>query len=348
MPPAPLSLRALAALTGYSLGTVSMAMRGDPRIAADTRTLIIEAAVRLGYTPDPVFARRMVNVRQRTQSREPVKIAHVIAWKHVEDFYANPPLRDFRAGAAARAAEYGYELEDFHLDETFMSPMRLAGILRARAIPGVLLAPAEQTGFGRKAVVHPRPELDFTAYTTIGYTVNMPAISRSVHDHAGAAELACAQLRSRGYRRIGLVLSENMHQRVHGRWLAGWVCAQESPFAAPRPLVTKDLGAHRVFDAWMDRETPDAILTSDWNEVQTHLKRLGLPTGDALGLVDLQGQTAITDRAAIDQRGRDVGSAATDIIIAQINRHERGAPPIPKTVLVPGRWIDGPSVRRPL
>ena len=346
MPPTPFSLRALAALTGYSLGTVSMAMRGDRRIAADTRALIIEAATRVGYTPDPVFARRMVQVRQRAQGHAPIKLAHVIAWNRVESFYAYATMREFRAGAADRAAEYGYELEDFHVDERVMSSTRLAGILRARSIPGVLLAPTEQPGFDRNAAGLARPELDFAAYATIGYTVAMPFISRTVHDHSGGAELACGQLRARGYRRIGIVLSENMHQRVHARWLAGWVCAQESPFDAPRPLITHDLKKPRIFDTWLTREKPDAILTSDWDEVVPHLSRLRLRLADEIGLVDLQGQAGIiTDRAAIDQCSRAVGSAATDLIISQINRHERGAPAIPKTVLVPGRWIDGPSVR---
>lgn len=345
MPRAPLSLRALAAHTGYSLGTVSMAMRRDARISADTRALILAAAAQLGYTPDPVFARRMAHVRQRALGRELIKLAHVVAWGRLDHFYAQAPLRDFRSGAAVRAAEYGYELEDFHLDETTMSPVRLAGILRARGIPGVLLAPAEQTSFSHDAVALARPELDFAAYATIGYTVNMPLVSRTVHNHAGAVELACSRLRARGYNRIALVLSENMHRRVHGRWLAGWVCAHDAPFTAPRPLVTKDLADARVFDAWLDEEKPDAILTADWDEVISHLTRLGLHPGKALGLVDLQGDTATAGRAAVDQCSRDVGSAAADLIISQINRHERGAPAIPKTVLVPGRWIEGPSVR---
>lgn len=349
MPTPPLSLRALATLTGYSLGTVSMALRGDQRISESTRSLILGAADRHGYTPDALFARRMVNVRQRTRGRTPIKLAHVVAWRRLESFYANAPLRDFRDGAAARAAEYGYELEDFLLDEAAMSPQRLAGILRARSIPGVLLAPTEQlmasldTADGKA-----RPELDFTAYATIGYTVKIPRISRTVHDHAAALELACAQLRARGYRRIGLVLSENMHHRVHGRWLGGWVCAHADPFSAPRPLVTPDLKSAPLFDRWLAEEKPDAIITSDWDEVIAHLKRLGLRAPEDLGLVDLQGSSATVDRAAIDQCSREVGAAAVDIILGQINRHERGAPAIPKTVLIAGRWIEGPTVRPPL
>ena len=348
MPNPPLSLRALPTLTGYSLGTVSMALRGDRRISESTRALVLNTAERHGYTPDPLFARRMTHVRRRNPGHTPVKLAHVVSWGRLESFYANAPLRDFRAGAADRASEYGYELEDFLLDETIMSPQRLAGILRARSIPGVLLAPTEQLAAGLNAADgRARPELDFTAYATIGYTVNIPRISRTVHDHAGALELACAQLRTRGYRRIGLVLSENMHHRVHGRWLSGWVCAQAAPFDAPRPLITATLPSSPDFDQWLLKEKPDAIITSDWDEVDAHVRRLGLRTPEDLGLVDLQGQATTTGRAAIDQCSREVGAAAIDIIIGQINRHERGAPTIPKTVLISGRWIEGPSVRPP-
>ena len=71
--------------------------------------------------------------------------------------------------------------------------------------------------------------------------------------------------------------------------------------------------------------------------------------GAAISLVRHPGLRFILvgDRAAIDQASREVGAAAVDIILGQINRHERGAPAIPKTVLIPGRWIEGRTVRPP-
>jgi LacI family transcriptional regulator len=345
--PQPPSLRSLAALTGFSLGTVSMALRDDPRIAPETRALILEAASTQGYVPDPLLAGRMNRIRRRSAQRSPVKLAHVVAWDRLESYYEFAPFRDFRAGAAARAAEFGYELEDFLLDELQMSPQRLAGILRTRAIPGVLLAPVQypESIQGILASGKPWLKLDFTAYATIGHSLNFPRISRTVHDHAGALELACAQLRSRGYRRIGIVLSEIMHQRVHGRWLAGWVCAQPDPFNAPRPLISPDLADPAGFDTWLRRETPDAIITCDWDAVHHHFERLGLRAPADIGLVDLQWLSSDSPRAAVDQSNHEVGAAAIDVILAQINRHERGEPATPKTVLVPGRWVDGPTLR---
>ncbi|WP_162525245.1 LacI family DNA-binding transcriptional regulator [Rariglobus hedericola] len=345
--PQPPSLRSLATLTGFSLGTVSMALRDDPRIAPKTRELILRTATAQGYKPDPLLAGRMNHIRRRSATRAPVKLAHVVAWNHLGSYYEFGPFRDFKAGAAARAAEFGYEFEDFLLDDVFMHPQRLAGILRTRSVPGVLIAPVQRPEIihARLAAGDPWLKLDFTAYATIGYTLNLPRISRTVHDHAAAVEMACLKLSSRGYRRIGLVLSEIMHTRVHRRWLAGWVCSQADLSKAPRPLIAGNLTDPAVFDRWLKREKPDVIITCDWDTVSAHLQRLRLGTPDDIGLVDLQWLSPDSARAAVDQSNHEVGAAAVDIILAQINRHERGEPAIPKTVLVPGRWIEGPSIR---
>lgn len=346
MPQSP-SLRSLAAITGFSLGTVSMALRDDPRIAPRTRALILKAADGQGYVPDPLLAGRMNRIRRRSAGRPAVKLAHVVAWNRLESYYEFTPFREFRAGAAARAAEFGYELEDFLLDEVAMSPKRLAGILRTRAIPGVLIAPVQRPDAirARRAEGRPWMDLEFTAYATIGHTLDLPRISRTMHDHAGALEIACEKLAARGYRRVGLVLGEILHKRVHGRWLAGWVCAQPDPFAAPRPLVSAHLDDPSVFDRWLSREKPDAIITCEWNTVSAHLDRLRLRAPADLGLVDLQWLPTDSPRAAVDQCNHEIGAAAVDVILAQINRHERGEPAIPKTILVPGRWVEGPTAR---
>lgn len=342
------SLRALSALTGFSLGTVSMALRGNPRIAQETRDLILRVATAEGYSPDPLLAGRMNRIRRRSASRPAIKLAHLVAWDRLTSYYAFRPFREFRDGAALRAKEFGYEFEDFLLDEVDMHPRRLSDILRTRAIPGVLIAPVQYPG-----VVNTRPasepwiDLEFTSYATIGYTLSRPHISRTVHDHAGALELACAQLASRGYKRTALVLNELMHQRVRGRWLAGWVCAQPDLHKAPRPLIAADLNDPVVFDRWFTREKPDAIVTCDWDAVSVHLDRLQLRIPADLGLVDLQWPSPGRRRAAIDQCNHAVGAAAIDIILAQIGRHERGQPAVSKTVLIPGRWVEGPSVRPP-
>jgi LacI family transcriptional regulator len=342
------SLRILASLTGYSLGTVSMALRGDPRISKKTQAVILKLAKEHGYEPDPLLAGRMSQIRRRSDSRRSaVKLAHVVAWDRLESYYEFGPFRDFREGAARRAREYGYELEDFLLDERHMSAKRLSGILRARACPGILIAPVqlslaihERQGMGVEGL-----NTQFAACSTIGYSLDMNTISRATHDHAGAIEMVCRRLRERDYRRIGLVLSEVMHRRVLGRWLAGWVCSQPDIYEAPRPLISATLADEKAFDSWFKTQRPDVILTSEWHHVHMHCRRLGLKIPQDIGLVDLQYAPVNASRAFVDQCDKNVGAAAIDIILAQINRHERGRITNVKTVLVSGQWVDGPTVR---
>ena len=50
--PARVTLRAVAREAGISIGTVSMALSRDPRVAESTRERVAAAAVRLGYVYD--------------------------------------------------------------------------------------------------------------------------------------------------------------------------------------------------------------------------------------------------------------------------------------------------------
>ena len=51
-----ISLKDIAAATGTSASTVSLALAGDLRVSLATRTRIREAADRLGYVRDPILA----------------------------------------------------------------------------------------------------------------------------------------------------------------------------------------------------------------------------------------------------------------------------------------------------
>lgn len=49
--------------------------------------------------------------------------------------------------------------------------------------------------------------------------------------------------------------------------------------------------------------------------------------------------------SGVDLQWRDVGAAAVDLIVDQINRNEHGIPRAPRLTLVPGRWSDGDTLR---
>src|ERR1700712_5330659 len=79
-PPSPprgrISLRDIAAEVGVSHVTVSLALRGDPRIPAARRQEIAEAAERLGYRPDPMLS----SLAAYRQAKKPMEIRSTVAW----------------------------------------------------------------------------------------------------------------------------------------------------------------------------------------------------------------------------------------------------------------------------
>jgi len=43
----------------------------------------------------------------------------------------------------------------------------------------------------------------------------------------------------------------------------------------------------------------------------------------------------------VDQQSEQVGGAAVDLVVNQINNNESGIPMAPKAVLLPGVWVGG-------
>jgi LacI family transcriptional regulator len=51
--------------------------------------------------------------------------------------------------------------------------------------------------------------------------------------------------------------------------------------------------------------------------------------------------------AGLDQQPRELGARAVELLIAQLQRNERGVPDWPTTTTIPARWVEGPTVRKP-
>lgn len=333
------TLRDLARLTSYSLGTISMALRNDHRVAAATRKVIQAEAAKQGYRPEPLVRDFMSRVRHGDGAKHEVMIAYVIPWTSREAHYVYPSFRQFYKGAQSRATEGGYRLEEFLLTETGLR----GRILKARGFAGVVLAPTTDSDPAAS-----QADFDFCASATLGYSVENPVLSRAVHDHAGGLERILVELVARNHRRIGLVVGEIINRRVRGRWLGPFLSARDGAQAKHLlpPLILPLHQETKALDAWLKQYRPDAVITTEWDLARDRLARVGACIPDDTSLIHLEWNPDLPGGAAgIDQRSEMVGSAAVDIVIGQIVRHERGEPEVRRTLLIEGRWVDGPTVR---
>lgn len=340
--PARLSLRDLGKLLGVSHVTVSLALRNNPRISKDVREKIQQAALELGYTPDPMLAA----LAQYRKGKSTAPITAAIAWINAWD----PPekLRSYRefdaywVGAGKAAAKFGYRLEEFRLGGG-LSPERLHQILTARGITGILLPPQKP---------HPNwGSFPWQNYSVVrfGRSLKQPETHVVTADQVANTMLAFKKIQERGYRRIGFVTHEaDIHRSGH-LFEAGFLMAQRSVPEKQRLPVCMIGGGPRTGRleavlAWHKKYKPDAIFT-DEPDVPDILKRAGIRVPDDIGLA----VTTTLDSAAdsgIDQHPEEIGRVGFLMLNSLVNDGARGIPAIFRQNLVEGSWVDGTSLPR--
>ena len=77
----------LAQELGLTTATVSMALRGHPRISGETIARVKEAAQRLGYRENPLLSQLMTTLQQQKTSTYTESIALLTA-------YTDPEMKD--------------------------------------------------------------------------------------------------------------------------------------------------------------------------------------------------------------------------------------------------------------
>jgi LacI family transcriptional regulator len=335
------SYRDIANKADVSPMTVSLALRNSPRISTATRARIRRIATDLGYTADPQIAAMMNYLRTRRVSKNQPVLALINA--------REAPLAQSRAAhavavarsASAAAQRQGYRLEEFWLGAPGMTERRLSNILEARGIRGVLLLPLPPGG----SVIN----LNWTRFAAVStcylsHGIGLHQISTHRQQYV---ELALNELRSLGYRRIGLAIDEDMDLRSHHQTVAHYRWDQSR---LPRAQRVQELYASTLTSGllrkWLEEQQPEAVL-SPRNHVYTSLLELGFRVPRRIGFASLAASARdVPNLSGVDERPEMVGKAAIDFLAAQLQRGEFGIPEVRQFVLVEGGWIRGKTVRR--
>lgn len=333
------SLRDIAKKVGVSHVTVSLALRGHPRISEKTRTLIQKTADQLGYRPDPMLA-ALANYR-RSKSEAPITaaVAWINAWQRPDDLRSHKEFDFYWKGATAAAEKFGYRLEEFRIGSE-CSAKRLHEILTARGIRGILLPPQ-----------FPHPDwgsFPWEEYATVrfGRSLQEPRTHLVTSDQTANARLAFESMRERGYRRIGFATDESKVARGH-LFEAGFLLAQRAvdPNERVEILSLENISAgqqpKQVAD-WIKREKVDAVFT-DLEDLPDLLAKAGLKTPGDVPLAVSSVLDAKAD-AGIDQHPEEIGRVGFLMLNSLINDRAQGIPAIFRQVLVEGSWVDGRSL----
>lgn len=317
----------VAKAAGVAQSTISKALRDDPSIPRQRCAELKLVAGKLGYRPHPLVAALMAQLHGSRRHNDPDLIAWVDLWPADQAPIAIVPA--LLEGARRRADELGYKIEVHRPTADHISPERLRQILLARTQWGVIIPPVPES------LMHYPIDIRGLAGVTIGTSLQFPILHRIAPNHYQGVRLACARLRAKGFRRIGIALTAPYHERVDRKWLAGFVAEQcDWPRRERIPPLILDDVPQAGFDHWLRRHAPEVVLLAE-PEIFSWLQRHGTITAAWL---DNRGRRKAP---GIDYQGERIGAAAVELAVGQIYHNERGSPSIPQTVLLDSVWLDG-------
>ena len=334
----PATVRSLARSLRLSPATVSNALSGRGRIAPATRQRVQAAAAAAGYRHNPLAGRLMSELRRSCGST----FHGVLAAVDIEEPGREPHgafHQELVRCAHARALELGFGLEQFVVGRDGLTMPRLDRILKSRGIHGLLLLPTWYTP--------DYSQLDWSRYAGVytDYNIQQPALHCVCCNHYRSMLEILERLMARGYRRPGLFLEEHRNERLQHRWGAAFLAFQHShPDIERVPLHIAPEIREEAFTPWFRRFKPDVVISHftaplDWME------NCGALVPAKHGYVCLNLLFKGRPSAGLDLQPGELGARATELLIAQLQRNERGLPKWPTVTTSPARWVEGPTVR---
>ena len=340
-----ISLQTIAQRAGVSRMAVSLALRNRPGVSNATRRRVVAVARKMGYVPDPELGKLMARMRQKITSEVRSCLAFCIPGALEEGRIISPTEKKYLEGARHRAGEYGYRLEEFPMNQRETPVARLTSILWSRGIEGLIFAPLQQRLSGDSTR---RIEMDIEKFSAveISETIESPDLDRATSDPYAAMVRTLEELHRLGYRRPGLVLEEALDLRVGGKWTAAFLRMTRGDADLPAPYLVA-VPRQLDFDRWFERNRPDAVISVDRLGLRL-LQGRGAKIPEQVGYasLDLDGDLPeFPEASGIDQNSRLVGAAAVDLVVAAIQRGQKGIPSHPLRTMVEGSWRNGKSTR---
>lgn len=353
-------LEDIAKAAGVSRSTVCRALNGNSRVAASTREKVGKIAKEMGYVPDPALSALSV---YRWGDSRPRKSVVSIAYVRIAGRKPTTQVRSVNERRAAllrgieeRVADLGIRIEN-HLLEDYESADRLATVLRARGVDGIL--------FSVEGPVKPW-SFDWSPFSVV-------VLEHDHRDHrlhcvsndwwSAARELGY-RLRGRGYRKLGVCCFDHGNEELNERIFSALfqLRAEYEREQGPQPRIFRYPAApgsnpenfvDRIdlefaeFRKWFEEEEPDLVV-DDMKYAGLWLERLGVAVPETVGLVSLRAgyeQCCGKSVSGMVQERQRLGRWAVDLLSNLIQQNLKGVPDLPIRLSVPSTWLEGETAR---
>ncbi len=325
------SMKDVAGACGVSVVTVSRALRGDRNHASETRERILRAAEELGYRVNPLVSALMSARGRHKPAKGTVNLA--ILNPGEEDWRTHP----FYLGVVAQAKALGFSIELFGF-KAGQGAVRTRKVMQARGVRGIIVMPSPRAEWCLEF------DLSGFAAATIGYSIVAPNMPRVVTDTYGRMMTALGEVAVRGYRRIGVLGTDDLDRRFQYLGTAAVEVFKKTArghasvfcMNLPQDMADEEKCAQVV--EWIRAKRLDAVVS-----------QLGLHEGLRAAGQRLPGKTGYIFLhhcddpmiTSMDQNQEWIGRKATDVVVGMINRNEFQVPEQSQTIMIPSVWREG-------
>ncbi|MDX2111011.1 MAG: LacI family DNA-binding transcriptional regulator [Verrucomicrobiota bacterium] len=341
-----ITLLDIAQRANCTKATVSLALKGHPRLMESTRKRICALALEMGYKPDPLVS---TIAQHRWQHTGGNSIAYVYNdLPEITDIGRTVNSNQFYyLGAACQADKMGYTIESFNLNKIGGSK-RLDQILKARGIRGVLL--------GKFIEPHPDFALNWHNYSAVSLSsgpfqpeVKLHHVNFSAFEQV---EFAIRKVISLGYKRIGITLLRHPQdiEDDRKRWgaitAAQWIdstIVRLFPLVYPATIQEEDLT--KLLRQWYKKQKLDAVIgfnsTTYWH--LTGYMNVSVP--GEVGFAQLHANPLAAampiELSGVNDVNYSVGKLSVRIMDVNLRGNETGVPEEPLIHHVTFDWVDG-------
>lgn len=324
-----MTIKELAAQTGVSPATVSLALANDPRVADATRRRIQRLAKKVGYVPS-----HLGRALQASKSR---LIGYLLS--DVTGSFFNEIVQ----GVVQRAEEDGYSVIVAISNGSGPREAKHLEVFREKQVDGVMSSVS-----GRGSETRKELRAIETSGTPVVFCSQLSFDRRMPHvatDNEGGGLQAAEHLYELGHRRLGFCFGP-AYNWTDERYQGVLSAAGES--RAPKPEMLDDVGALRKRLRGRNRPT-GIVAASDFHAIE--VKRaaeaigLGVPRDlsivgfDDLWFCGLQELNLTT----IAQQKRELGRASADALLKRIKGEKVKRMRLPTSLVVRGSTAAPPA-----
>ena len=141
-----------------------------------------------------------------------------------------------------------------------------------------------------------------------------------------------------------MFVQAHQDERLQHRWTAAFRAFHESrrDVEMVPPLVTDTLG-RASFVEWFRRYNPDVVLGHTTDAIEW-MESCGARIPETHGFASLNLAMRARPCAGLDLQPREIGARGVELVIAQLQRNERGLPAWPTSTMILARWMSGPTL----